>query len=69
MVARNTELHQAFLKIETRRQSMGKKITDNAFATRRLIEAVYSYLSSTSITTDSVDFWIEKILQANNGRN
>lgn len=67
--AKDSEIREAFTKIELRRQEMGVKIAKNALASKRLVEAVYSYLSSTPITIDNVDFWIEKIVEVSYGRN
>ena len=65
---RDTELKQAFLKIETRKQKMLDSITKNTTATKKLVEAVYDYLSATPITVDNADFWIVKIVEESHGR-
>jgi hypothetical protein len=65
---RDEEIRSAFAKIEEKRQSMGKVVATNAQATRKLVEAVYGYMSSTPIAVEDVDFWIQKMIQVTYGR-
>lgn len=65
---RDDEIKAAFTKIEARKQDMLASITANTMATKKLIEAVYDYMSATPIAIDNADFWIVKIVEANNGR-
>jgi hypothetical protein len=66
---RDEEIKSAFVKIEQRRREMLSVVTKNAVATKKLIEAVYSYMSATPITIDNADFWIVKIVEASRGRD
>ncbi len=67
-IDRDQEIQKAFSKIEEKRQSMGKTVATNAQASRKLVEAVYGYMSSTPIAIDDVDFWIQKMVQVTYGR-
>lgn len=65
---RDEQIRSTFLKIESRRKEMMTATTQNVFLTRKLVEAVYGYMSATPITIDNVDFWIEKLVQVSYGR-
>ena len=66
---RDEEIQSAFVKIDARKKAMLESITKNTVATKKLIEAVYGYMSATPITIDNADFWIVKIVEASRGRN
>ena len=66
--SRDEEIKSAFVKIEARKKTMLESITKNTVATKKLIEAVYGYMSATPITIDNADFWIVKIVEASRGR-
>ena len=61
---RDSETKEIFVKIEDRRRVLASNMAPNIDATKRLLEAVYNYLSTTPITIDNVDFWIKRL---NNG--
>ena len=65
---RDEEVRSTFAKIEKRRKDMAGSVSQNIVATKKLVEAVYNYLSATPITVDNVDFWIVKIVEASRGR-
>lgn len=65
---RDEEIRDAFAKIEEKRRSMGKVVATNAQASRKLVEAVYGYMSSTPLAVEDVDFWIQKMVQVTYGR-
>lgn len=67
---RDQEIASTFQKIQDKRILMQTTATNNVVATKKITEAVYNYFSTTPITIDSVDFWIEKIIVvANDKRN
>jgi|SRR5688572_473045 len=65
---RDEEINAAFVKIDERKRNMLDASMKNTMATKKLIEAVYSYMSATPITIDNADFWIVKIVEASRGR-
>lgn len=58
---RDSETKEIFLKIEDRRRVLASNVAPNIDATKRLLEAVYNYLSTTPVTIDNVDFWIKRL--------
>lgn len=64
---RDEEIRTAFVNIEEKRRVMLDMITKNTIATKKLIEAVYSYMSATPITIDNISFLVEIITSASNG--
>lgn len=66
--SRTTELTEALHKIEKKKRAMLEQVDQNVFASKKLVEAVYNYMSTTPITVDNVDFWILKMSEVNRGR-
>lgn len=65
---RDKEIAATFEKIEAKRLTMQQTAISNVLATKKVTEAVYNYFSTTPITIDSVDFWIEKIIVISNDK-
>lgn len=58
---RDEEIQSAFVKIEARKKTMLESITKNTVATKKLIEAVYGYMSATPIGIDNIQFLVNVI--------
>ena len=58
---RDEQLAAAYADIEKIAEEMRSTVTTNHDITRKLVEAVHSYLSTTPIQVDDVDFWIERL--------
>lgn len=58
---RDIQLSNAYTAIERNAKEMQEKIMQNHHITKKIIESVYSYLSTSPITTDNIEFWIEKL--------
>jgi len=58
---RDLQLQNAYAAIERNAQKMQEKIMQNHMITKKLIESVYQYLSTSPISIDNIPFWIEKL--------
>jgi len=58
---RDQKIANDFVSIETRVKEMRAGTMENHRITKKLIESVYNYLSTTPIEIDNVDFWIKKL--------
>lgn len=66
---RDRKIKSAFDDIEKIANEMRETTTVNHELLRKMIGAVYNYLSTSPIEVDDVDFWVEKFQQATNGSN
>ena len=58
---RDQKIADDFIGIEARVEEMRESTMENHRITKKLIEAVYNYLSTTPIQVDNIDFWIKKL--------
>lgn len=58
---RDQSIRDTFVDIDANVQQMRNKSGQNLKLTMKLAKSVYSYLSTTPLTIDNVDFWIEKL--------
>lgn len=58
---RDQQIQDVFADIDTNVQEMRDKSGQNLRLTMKLTETVYSYLSTSPMSIDNVDFWIEKL--------
>ena len=58
---RDESIRDTFVDIDANVQQMRDKSGQNLRLTMKLAKSVYSYLSTTPLTIDNVDFWIEKL--------
>ncbi len=61
--ARQVQLAEAFANIEQIAEEMRSQAMKNHEVTKRLVESIYNYLSTSPIEIDNLDFWIEKLKQ------
>ncbi len=61
---RQAKLDEAFTNIERIAGEMRMQAMQNHAITKRLIESVYNYLSTSPIEIDNIPFWIKKLEQA-----
>lgn len=60
---RQAQLAPIYADIEKNAEDLREKIRKNHRLTKKLIESVYNYLSTSPIEIDNIDFWIEKLKQ------
>lgn len=60
-VQRQAQLDEAFANIERIAGEMRSKAMQNHSVTKRLVESIYNYLSTSPIEVDNIEFWIEKL--------
>lgn len=60
---RQNAIDAAFGDIERIAEDMRAQVIKHHTATRRLIESIYNYLSTSPIEVDNIEFWIEKLKQ------
>ena len=58
---RDDKIKSSFDDIDKIAEEMRAQITLNSQIARKLVGAVYNYLSTTPIEVDDIDFWIEKL--------
>ena len=58
---RGQKIANDFVSIEVRTKEMRVGTMENHRITKKLIESIYNYLSTTPIEIDNVDFWIKKL--------
>ncbi len=58
---RDQQIQDVFIDIDANVQEMRDKSGQNLRLTMKLTETVYSYLSTSPMSIDNVDFWIEKL--------
>lgn len=64
---RDKKLNEAFADVERIANEMRTNVTTNHELVRKMIGAVYNYLSTSPIEVDDIDFWVEKFTKVNNG--
>lgn len=60
---RQTQIDSAFADIENIAEDMRSQAMQNHTITKKLVESIYNYLSTSPITIDNLEFWIEKLKQ------
>jgi hypothetical protein len=60
---RQAQLDQIFADIEKNAEDMRTQAMKNHRVTKKLVEAIYNYLSTTPIEIDNLEFWVEKLKQ------
>jgi hypothetical protein len=60
---RQAKLDAVYGDIEENVEEMRQKVMQNHSITKKLLEAVYNYLSTSPIEIDNIEFWIEKLRQ------
>jgi len=65
---RDSQISDAYTKIEAKASSMKDQASKNVLATKNLMEAVYNYMSTNPITVDNIDFWLQKLAEVNRAR-
>lgn len=60
---RRAQLDAAFADIEKIAEDMRSQAMRNHKVTKRLVESIYNYLSTSPIEIDNIEFWIEKLKQ------
>lgn len=63
---RQTQIDEAFGNIENIAEDMQLQVMKNHKITRKLVESIYNYLSTSPLTIDNLEFWIEKLEQIRN---
>ena len=66
---RQAQLDEAFGNIERIAEDMRSQAMKNHKITKRLVESIYNYLSTSPIEVDNIEFWIEKLKQVSEQRN
>ena len=66
---RQAKLDSHFAKIEQIAEEMRVKAMKNHEITRKLVESIYNYLSTSPIEVDNLEFWIEKLKQVAESRS
>ena len=66
---RQAKLDATFAKIEKIAEEMRSNAMKNHEITKKLVESIYNYLSTSPIEIDNVEFWIEKLKQAADARS
>jgi hypothetical protein len=61
---RQAQLDEAFGNIEKIAEDMRLQAMKNHAVTKKLVESIYNYLSTSPIEVDNIEFWIEKLQQA-----
>ena len=64
---RDGAISEAYAAIENKTSSMRDRIMKNHTINKKLVEAVYLYLSTTPIQIDNMEFWLEKLKEISNG--
>ena len=60
---RQAQLDEAYSNIEQIAADMKEQAMKNHKITKRLVESIYNYLSTSPIEIDNIEFWIEKLKQ------
>lgn len=60
---RQAQLDEAYGNIERIAEEMRARAMKNHKITKRLVESIYNYLSTSPIKIDNIEFWIEKLKQ------
>lgn len=68
-VERQAKLDVIFADIERIAENMRSQAMKNHKATKRLVESIYNYLSTSPIEVDNIEFWIEKLKQVSEQPN
>lgn len=58
---RQAQINEAFNNIERITEDMRSQAMKNYEITKKLVESVYNYLSTSPIKIDNIEFWIEKL--------
>lgn len=66
---RQAKLSATFADIEKIAEEMRSKAAQNHSVTKRLVESIYNYLSTSPIEVDNIEFWIEKLKQVSEQSN
>jgi hypothetical protein len=66
---RQTQLDEAFGNIEKIAGEMRAQVMKNHRVTKKLVESIYNYLSTSPIEVDNIQFWIEKLKQVSKQPN
>ena len=66
---RQAQLDEAFGNIERIAGDMRSQVMKNHKITKRLVESIYNYLSTSPIEIDNIEFWIEKLKQVSKQPN
>ena len=61
---RQAQLGETFGNIEKIAEDMRLQVMKNHNITKKLVESIYNYLSTSPIEVDNIEFWIEKLKQA-----
>lgn len=61
---RQSQISAVFSDIEKSADAMLSQALKNHRLTKKLIESIYNYLSTSPIEVDNIEFWIEKLKQA-----
>ncbi len=60
---RQARLDEVFADIERIAEDMRSQAMKHHKVTKRLVESIYNYLSTSPIEVDNIEFWIEKLKQ------
>lgn len=60
---RQAQLDAAFADIDKNASDMLTQAVQNHNVTKKLVESIYNYLSTSPIEIDNIEFWIEKLKQ------
>jgi hypothetical protein len=66
---RQAQLKEAFGNIEKIAEEMRTQAMKNHRVTKKLVESIYNYLSTSPIEVDNIQFWIEKLKQVSEQPN
>lgn len=63
---RQSQLSTIFADIERNAHEMLSQALKNHRLTKKLVESIYNYLSTSPIEIDNIEFWIEKLKKVSN---